>query len=171
MKLLLFLPVAFLSIASSSLTTHSTHFIHPNASQFDFWLGDWDLSWGDTSKGTNHISKELNGYVLQENFYDPVTKYTGKSWSLYDSVNAVWKQTWVDNQGAYIALTGKFENGKMILTTAPAYRNGKLTISRMIFYNIQKNSFDWNWEHSTDDGRNWQVNWKIHYQRKQNKNH
>jgi hypothetical protein len=42
---------------------------------------------------------------------------------------------------------------------------GKL-ISRMVYYNIKSNSFDWSWEASTDGGKLWKQNWLIHYERK-----
>ncbi len=36
---------------------------------------------------------------------------------------------------------------------------------KMVFYNIQPNSFDWEWKKSTDEGQTWQVLWKIRYDR------
>ena len=79
----------------------------------------------------------------------------------------MWQQTWVDNQGSYIALMGNYENGEMKLSTQPRkLQNGKEMISRMVFYNIQPNNFDWRWEASTDNGSTWKTNWLIHYKRK-----
>src|SRR5687767_7290411 len=76
------------------------------ALQFDFWLGDWDATWGDTLHGTNHVEKILGSCAIQENFTDPRLNFIGKSWSVYNANTKQWQQTWVDNQGAYIALTG-----------------------------------------------------------------
>jgi hypothetical protein len=139
----------------------------PKSSEFDFWIGNWSLTWNDTSKGTNSVNRVLDGCVVQENFSDPVQQFTGSSWSVYNPQTALWQQTWVDNQGGYIVLTGKFEKGEMILSTAPVtLKNGKQSVSRMIYYNIQRGSFDWSWENTTDNGNTWKLNWKIHYQRK-----
>jgi len=56
------------------------------------------------------------------------------------------------------------ENGKIILKTPERQTpKGKMQ-SRMVFYNMAKDSFDWNWEASTDSGN--QLKWKIHYERK-----
>lgn len=97
------------------------------SSQFDFWVGDWDLTWNDTSHGTNKIYKIFDGCTLM----------------------------------------GNFENGEMKLSTQPRkLQNGKEMISRMVFYNIQPNTFDWRWEASTDNGNTWKTNWLIHYKRK-----
>jgi hypothetical protein len=139
----------------------------PESSQFDFWVGDWELTWNDTSKGINSVKRVLDGCGIQENFSDPVNNFNGMSWSIYNPGTANWQQTWIDNQGGYIVLTGKFDKEEMILATKPvANTQGKMTISRMVFYNIKAGSFDWNWENSIDNGRTWKLNWKIHYKRK-----
>ena len=46
--------------------------------------------------------------------------------------------------------------------------DGKPAMQKMVFYNISKNSLDWNWEGSKDKGKIWDVLWKIHYKRKLN---
>jgi hypothetical protein len=61
--------------------------------------------------------------------------------------------------------TGGLEDDKMILSRTVETTKGALT-QRMVFYIIQKDSFDWNWESSTDGGKNWKLNWKIKYTRK-----
>ena len=88
----------------------------PECSQFDFWLGEWNLTWNDTSKGNNSVRRILNDCVINENFSDPATNYMGMSWSMYDLNKKEWKQTWVDSQNGYIVLTGKYDNGEMILS-------------------------------------------------------
>ena len=138
----------------------------PEASQFDFWIGDWDLYSADTITGHNAVYKVMDACTVQENFSNPAG-YQGKSWSVYSPLSKQWQQTWVDNQGAYIALSGKFEDGKMTLTT-PARKlpNGKEITSRMIYFNITNGSFDWDWQATQDGGATWKSNWKIHYVRK-----
>jgi hypothetical protein len=42
---------------------------------------------------------------------------------------------------------------------------GKM-INRMVFYKIKPDSFDWNWEASTDGAKTWKTDWHIHYERK-----
>jgi len=141
----------------------------PQASQFDFWIGDWIATWGDTLHGTNHIEKMLGNCTVHENFSN--SKILGQSWSVYSANYKQWQQTWVDNQGGYIALTGGMAGDSMVLTTAE--RNvaasispsGKI-ISRMVYFHIKPDSFDWSWEASTDGGKTWKQNWLIHYNRK-----
>jgi len=136
--------------------------------EFDFWIGDWELTWNDTSKGSNAVTLEMNDKVLYEHFKDPVNNFFGWSWSVYDSINNKWKQTWVDNQGAYLDFVGQMENGMMILERSFTNKQGVFMKQRMVFYNIAKNSIHWRWESSSDGGTNWKINWLIHYKRKGN---
>ena len=137
------------------------------ATQFDFWVGNWNLYSADTLTGTNTVYKVMEGCAVQENFSSPDASYIGKSWSVYSPLTKLWQQTWVDNQGGFIYLTGKFEYGALTLFTQPGkLPNGKEVTNRMVFHSINLDSFDWEWEASTDNGTTWKNNWHIHYMRK-----
>jgi hypothetical protein len=86
----------------------------------------------------------------------------GKSFSVYNPAEKIWQQTWVDDQGGYLVFTGGMESNKMILSRKIS-RDDKELIQRMVFYNISKDDFYWNWESSEDSGVTWKLNWKIHY--------
>jgi hypothetical protein len=131
--------------------------------QFDFWLGEWEAAWGEDGRGTNRVERILNGKIVQENFTAP--DLLGISVSCYDPERKLWCQTWVDNSGTYLDFTGKFEDGKMILTRDAIVR-GEACKQRMVWYNIQADAFEWNWERSDDGGQTWRVLWQIHYMRK-----
>jgi hypothetical protein len=141
------------------------------SSQFDFWIGDWDCEWtnqdGSINHGSNSISKILGGCVIEENFNgNPGIGLIGKSHSVYSPVYGVWLQTWVDNNGAYLAFEGGMKEDKMILSRTVEKKDGSSFLQRMIWYNISANGFDWNWERSDDDGKTWKTNWQLHYTRK-----
>ena len=162
--LLVFIISSFPIIATAQNTKPCSS---PEASQFDFWIGAWNLYSADTLTGTNTIIKVMDGCTVQENFESPQIKYYGKSWSVYNSIAKIWQQTWIDNQGRYIALTGKWENGVMTLTTdARKLADGKEQVSRMIYHSIKKDHFEWEWESTTDNGKTWKNNWHIRYERK-----
>ncbi|MBK7554460.1 MAG: hypothetical protein IPI55_07640 [Flavobacteriales bacterium] len=134
--------------------------------QFDFWVGTWDLAW-DGGKGTNTITKELNGHVVHEHFHDPTAKYSGESWSVWDAPTKQWKQTWVDTDGNYMAFEGGVVGDRMELSMRmPDKETGILYLWRMVFFNITPNSMDWEWKRSADDGKTWEVKWAIRYVRK-----
>ena len=131
--------------------------------QFDFWLGEWEARWGEDARGANSITKILDQKVVQENFVAP--DLHGMSFSVYDPERKLWCQTWVDNSGSYLDFTGAFEDGKMILSRDAIVRGEKCK-QRMVWYNIEANQFDWNWERSDDGGTIWRVLWQIRYTRK-----
>jgi len=131
--------------------------------QFDFWLGEWDLTWGEDSKGTNHVLRIMDEKIIQENFSSPDLQ--GMSVSFYDRSREVWCQTWVNNSGTYLDFTGKFEDGKMILSR-DAIVKGIPCQQRMVWYNIEADQFDWNWERSDDRGKTWKTQWQVKYSRK-----
>lgn len=130
--------------------------------QFDFWLGEWDVAWGDDGKGTNRIERILDGKIIQENFSAP--DFQGMSVSSYDPERNLWCQTWVDNNGTYLDFTGTFDNGKMILSRDAIVR-GEACKQRMVWYDIRGDTLEWNWERSNDGGNTWRVLWHIHYRR------
>lgn len=139
---------------------------------YDFWMGTWDLSWtganGQEEKGRNVITKILDGKVLQENFeaLEGAQKgYKGQSMSVYNPATKTWYQTWMDNQGGNINFTGEVDEDRKIFKTAIQNRNGQQVISRMVFYDIKADSFNWDWESTTDGGSTWNLNWRIKYAR------
>lgn len=139
--------------------------------QFDFWVGDWDLTWpgnsGETQHGTNSIKRIMSDCVVQENFSGGDAMHMrGTSLSVFDSRSHHWKQTWVDNEGGYLDFVGDFSSGTMILQREAVGPDGKHFLQRMVWKNIGPNELDWSWEASHDGGKTWQVNWPIHYKRR-----
>ena len=129
------------------------------AQQFDFWLGEWDLTWGTDGKGTNTIRSILNGHIVQENFVATSGKeagFSGMSVSAYNKERGTWLQTWVDNQGGYLDFVGGFADRKMVLSRHAA-RNGQEFLQRMVWQDIARDSLNWSWERSTDDGKTWRL--------------
>lgn len=139
----------------------------PEASQFDFWIGEWDLTW-EGGKGTNIITSILGSCVIQEQFdgRDAEGKgLVGMSTSVYNPRLGKWQQTWVDNQGSYLEFVGGMEGDGMILSRE-ATRDGKTFHQRMVFSDIKESELNWSWERSEDEGKTWTPVWVIHYQRK-----
>ena len=136
--------------------------------QFDFWLGEWDCSWDDGGHrhvATNSVYLDLGGKVVVENFDGrPSLDFQGLSFSVYDRNARCWKQTWVDSEGSYLDFTGSFENGVMELRRHGEV-DGAPAIFRMRWENIERESLDWSWQRSDDDGETWVSLWEIEYRR------
>ena len=139
---------------------------------FDFWVGKWDLTWkdpdGTTAKGSNVISKILDGVVIHENFTvlsGQSKGFKGQSVSVLDNRTKTWKQTWVDNQNSYLPFSGGAEGNNRFFGQE-FVRNGTLIQQKMVFREITKNSLTWDWMNSLDSGKTWKTNWTINYKRK-----
>ena len=139
----------------------------PEWRQFDFWLGDWEATW-DKGRGVNRVTSILGRCAILEEF-DATGPggdgLKGMSLSTYDPHRRVWRQTWVDNSGAYLDFTGGLEKERMILS-CQAERDGKRFLQRMVWSNIEAGSFDWRWERSNDGGKEWKTLWAIRYRRR-----
>lgn len=140
--------------------------------QFDFWVGEWDLTWpgqkaGEVAHGANSIKRILDGCVVQENFSgQDAMPLRGTSVSTFDAGTGKWRQTWVDNQGGYLDFAGELKDGKLILQRETTKKDGSKILQRMAWKNVTAKELDWSWEASRDGGKTWQVQWPIHYKRR-----
>ena len=153
------------ALLTCTLAAHSQDGVE---SWYDFWVGKWNASWdnGDGTKGegSNHIFKRLNEKVLEENFTG-AGGFEGMSISVYNPRTQTWHQAWADNQGGYFNFVGKKEGDKRYFSTIPVEKDGKVIIQRMVFYDIQEDSFTWDWENTNDGGKTWNLAWRINYTR------
>jgi len=140
----------------------------PESRQLDFWLGDWDLTYAQAGKvdhSHNRVTKTLDGCVVMEAFTGaPGVALDGRSVSMYDRTASKWKQTWVDNNGAYLDFVGGPEAGRFVLSRS-FERDGKRIRQRMVFQDIQADSLKWLWQRSDDGGATWATQWEIDYRR------
>ena len=136
-----------------------------NESSFDFWVGTWEATWqskeGKTLNGINVISKVLDNHVVKEEFHDPNSNFNGLSVSIYNTRTNEWNQTWVDNQGGHFLLLGCIENGNPVFKTKMIDKEGEKIGRKMVFKNISKNTFSWEWLGTNDNGKHWEVLWEI----------
>ena len=137
-----------------------------SAHDLDFWLGQWDGTWGDGLRATNRVERVLEGAVIRESFDGrPGADFQGTSLSVYSPQLGLWRQTWVNSQGSYWAFSGGLQGERFILATDDV-RNGRPIQLRMVFYNIAAGSLDWDWERSEDGGATWTLQWRLHYTRR-----
>ena len=144
-------------------------------SQFDFWVGEWECSgplrttpgkddWSN-SKAKNSIKKILGGKVVEESF--SMDGFNGRSVTVYDQKREIWRQTWVDDAGGYLAFEGGIVDGKMVLNevSKPIASNPDRK-QRMVFSDFLGDSFTWEWQSSQDGGKTWELDWRLNYKRK-----
>jgi hypothetical protein len=164
MKPLLAAALTLLATAASGQAPPKSGCDSPESRQFDFWVGNWGLS-HQGGKSRNRITKTLGGCAIVEQFEGaPGSPLEGTSVSAYDQGAKRWKQTWVDNTGAYLDFAGGFADGRMVLERE-ALQGARKFRQRMVFQDIAKDSLKWLWQRSDDDGKTWVTNWEIDYRR------
>jgi hypothetical protein len=138
------------TVPSATCATPANH-------QLDFWIGDWDIvvharAKADAplvdAKGRQHVEAVLGGCAIAETFAadGPGPAWAGRSYSSWQPQLAKWRQTWVDDSGGYIALTGGIENGVMTLYGEPSASFQM----RMVYERVTPTSLHWEWQRSSD---------------------
>lgn len=135
--------------------------------QFNFWIGKWDLFSNGSKFGESKVDTQLDNFVIQEDFVEyPPDPFHGINLTTYNDDSKKWEQTMVDNQGHHSFFAGEFKDGTAILIRNFKNKNGEDRIQRIRFYNISGNNFDWMFDASGDGGKTWNVFYTVHYVRK-----
>ena len=136
----------------------------PESKRLDFWLGDWEATHSG-GRSRNRITKVLAGCVVLEEFRGlPGTPLDGMSVSTFDPATRRWRQTWVDNTGAYLDFDAALVDGDMAFERA-FLKDGQRVRQRMVFRDVTADAFTWDWQTSRDDGASWKTTWQIAYRR------
>jgi hypothetical protein len=97
----------------------------PEHRQFDFWLGEWDVTnaAGDPA-GTNVVTSELDGCLIQEH-WTGVFGGRGRSLNAYDSDTGTWHQTWVAASDiGHLRMSGGLDGAVMTMAGVRTQPNG-----------------------------------------------
>jgi hypothetical protein len=138
----------------------------PGHHQFDFWLGDWDVSGPQgTRAGTNRVERLLEGCALQEH-WEAIDGSKGTSLSSYDGVARKWRQTYVDDTGQVLVLEGDFKDGRMVLEGEKAMGRQKVALQRISWQLLGADKVRQRWDISQDDGRTWSLLFEGIYTKK-----
>jgi hypothetical protein len=134
--------------------------------QFDFWLGEWDVSAAGQPAGTNDVQLILGDCVVFEN-WQGASGLAGKSFNFYDAAQGHWRQIWVDDTGSVLDFTGTVEDGVMRYTaTTRDPATGDVTRHRLSFTPGPDGTVRQLWEQSNDDGATWQAVFDGRYVRR-----
>lgn len=129
----------------------------PEHRQFDFWIGDWEVTTpaGKTA-GKNRIEPILGGCALRET-WSGAGGSSGSSYNAWDRQRRRWHQTWVDNGGLVLRLEGGFADGKMVLSGETLDSAGAMVVNRITWQETGRNAVRQLWELSSDGGKTWGV--------------
>jgi hypothetical protein len=137
----------------------------PEHRQFDFWVGNWNVTSGNATAGTNDVTLEEGGCVVHEHWVGSKGS-TGQSFNFYDRTDKQWHQIWVDNGGTWLNLAGTFADGKMVLTGHNKGPQGKALVQRITWTANPDGSVRQLWDTSSDDGKTWTVAFDGTYRKK-----
>ena len=111
-KNLIFCLLFFIPLFASSQSNNCAC-CTPEHSQFDFWIGEWDVYSDKGEKlGENFIEKLEDNCIVSEN-WKSVKAGTGKSYNYFDPSDNTWNQLWISNTGTILKLKGVGSAGEM----------------------------------------------------------
>ena len=137
----------------------------PEYRQFDFWLGEWDVTEKGKAAGANRITRILDGCALREEWAGASGTH-GTSLNVWDAAAKRWRQTWVDDKGNVLLLEGTFQGGRMVLQGDAPAENGGLARHRITWSPLAGGRVRQLWESSTDSGKTWKAEFDGTYARK-----
>jgi hypothetical protein len=147
---------------------------NPQAREFDFWIGHWDVYVTGTEKpaGYSHIEMASGGCAILEHWTSiPNAPYTGKSINFIDPASKKWKQVWVGSEGTNVSefLNGEYRDNAMRFTFESIDTSGKKLLTHFYFFNQAPNQVRQLHETSTDDGTTWTTTYDFTYRRSKTK--
>jgi hypothetical protein len=148
--------------------------------QFDFWIGDWDITQsilqGDGSRlelpAHTSVSSTLDGCALIEHwqgevrfFWENMPKVepmTGLSVRAYDPKAGKWFIHWMDSRSTSFGppYAGGFSGGRGEFFREWETPDGT-RVGRITFSDIRPDSVDWELAVSSDGRRTWTVLWTM----------
>ena len=164
MKKCTLLAVMFLT-GVSALLAQSPGCVDEKSDQFDFWIGEWDVTANGKEAGTNSIQPILDGCVLMEN-WKGAGGSRGSSFNFYNPSTGKWQQFWVWKRGTTLELSGEYRDGKMILAGTSKNGEGKDVENRITWYDNEDGTVRQHWETSSDGGKTWKTSFDGLYKKK-----
>jgi Protein of unknown function (DUF1579) len=162
------LPSASSAQSTTNAPTTPAPCTRPEHRQFDFWVGEWDVTGRNGNPaGTNRIRVVHGGCALQED-WSGASGFTGTSINAFDASTGRWHQTWIGSDGVLLQLDGGPKDGSMELTGTTAGANGASTMHRIRWTPLTEHPGQVRqlWESSTDSGRTWSIAFDGTYKRK-----
>ena len=136
--------------------------------EFHFWVGDWE-AYGPKGNlaGTNHIVLLEDNCIMQENWKSASGAYTGTSYNWYSTQTGKWHQTWIDNQGGSLQLSGEYSGNQMILASDELKnQEGETHQDRITWTKNEDGSIRQHWEVTKDQGKTWTTAFDGSYKKK-----
>jgi hypothetical protein len=108
----------------------------------------------------------LDGLVSVEELRDAKGAPFGSAMRTFDRSKRTWSDAWVSARDGVLQLPshGRFENGVGIWES-PEEFNGQKILARGVWKRVSKNEVTWEQLFSRDNGKTWELNWKMRFER------
>jgi hypothetical protein len=139
--------------------------------QFDFWLGEWDVSPGGSTSGVtvaeSSITLHDQGCVIIEH-WRPFGGGHGHSINMYDSTEQKWRQSWADANGTRTEFAGVVDaEGVLRFNVLGTPQQGQPPgARRMNFQRIDENTVRQWGDLAPEGGGELVVEWDFTYRRR-----
>ena len=133
--------------------------------QFDFWIGEWDVTTKDGKHaGSSVIESVSGGCALLENWTSGSGGH-GKSLNAWNPSIRQWQQYWIGQDGAPTEFRSSEFDGKSI-SFFNRHENDSLKFERLTFTPLDASTVRQHSEKTTDGGRTWATEYDLYYHRK-----
>lgn len=127
----------------------------PEFRQFEFWIGEWDVTGPAGGLIGSNIIKPIAGNCgLLENWTGNAGG-AGNSVNTYHQADGKWHQAWVGTGGGLLELEGNFVDGKMVLEGTRMGPNQQDVWHRITWTPLDGGRVRQFWESSSDKGATW----------------
>ncbi|MCY7386666.1 MAG: DUF1579 domain-containing protein [Burkholderiales bacterium] len=140
----------------------------PAFRQFDFWIGDWDTFESDLSVPKSIARTRVKPIAARcaiHELYEQTDGLIGDSILSYDPVRKVWQQTWVDNRGTLIVVSGAFKDGTVTMEGEMRLRSGKMLLQR-ITWKAEADAVREFSTRSKDGGKTWEPFFDVLFRKR-----
>lgn len=175
--------LAFLVAPAAGQVKRAEWCPEPEARQFDFWLGEWDVQnrnsrpgadrWAATGRATNRVYTVVGGCAVVEHWrgwaWPGAGHIVGFSVRAWDPAAGQWELVLLWPMGPpqrFGNPEGRFEDGRGDFYSRFTTPQGDSGISRLSFWKIEPGSFQWNNAMSLDGGTTWDSTWIMHQRRR-----
>lgn len=134
--------------------------------QFDFWLGDWNVTYpGASVPSSSKVSLDLGQCLLVES-WDGGRGHSGKNMFAYSLDDKRWHGMFADNEGRVHVFEGKVAPGAAEFFGPGTAADGQAVLNRIRVVRVGDNEVQQTWEKSSDQGATWTTVFRGDYSRK-----
>lgn len=139
----------------------------PEYRQFDFWLGEWEVTRPDTGAvlGHSRITAIAGDCALHEHWRS-ARGGDGQSLNAWDRQRGTWSQFWTGADGTVLRLEGGLRDQAMVLEGELPAAGGGSQRQRITWTPADDGSVRQHWEVSDDAGQTWTTSFLGIYRRR-----